>query len=91
MKYIFKDEPNSQPFNSILRATIEETDDDDPVRKCFTRILNKSISAHDLSKQGSVLNDAKILHPVSSLGPFRPFGRLRMTQVPLPTPNADVI
>ena len=59
LKYIFKDEPNSQPFQAILKATVEETADEDPVRKAFTRVLMKTIGAHDLSLQEAfhILND----------------------------------
>ena len=34
-----------------MKATVEETDDGDPVRKAFTRVLMKTIGAHDLSLQ----------------------------------------
>ena len=51
LKYMMKNEPNSAPFNAIMRATVEDANQEDPVRKIFQRILMKTIGTHDLSKQ----------------------------------------
>ena len=51
LKYMFKDEPNSSPFQAITKAVIEATADEEPVRRLFQRLLMKTVGEHDLSKQ----------------------------------------
>ena len=51
MKYIMKDEPNSQPFQSLQKAVVDNANDEDPIRKLFAQLLIKTISSHDLSRQ----------------------------------------
>ena len=42
IKYMMKEEPNSSSFDAIMRASIEEVDEDDPVRKVFMKTLNRT-------------------------------------------------
>ena len=51
LKYMMKEEPNSEPFNAIMKAAIEDVDPEDPVKKVFQKTLNKTIGNHDMSKQ----------------------------------------
>ncbi|XP_070182372.1 uncharacterized protein [Littorina saxatilis] len=51
LKYMYKDEPDSQPFQAISKAVIDNAGTEDPVRKAFQQILMKTIKQHDLSKQ----------------------------------------
>jgi hypothetical protein len=51
LKYMFKEEPNSSPFQAITKAVIQAAAEEDPVRRTFQRILMKTVGEHDLSKQ----------------------------------------
>ncbi|MBM3938769.1 MAG: hypothetical protein FJ333_08995, partial [Sphingomonadales bacterium] len=51
LKYMFKDEPNSAPFQSITRSVISNMANEEPVRRLFQKILMKTVGEHDLSKQ----------------------------------------
>ena len=51
LKYMFKEEPNSSPFQAITKAVIQAAADEDPVRRTFQKILMKTVGEHDLSKQ----------------------------------------
>ena len=67
LKYMMKEEPNSKPFDAMMRASVEEVDEADPVRKVFTRTLIKSMGNHDLSKQ-------EVMHILNGI-PFVTFPR----------------
>lgn len=51
LKYMYKNEPDSQTFQAISKAIIDNSGEDVPVRKAFQQILMKTIKEHDLSKQ----------------------------------------
>jgi hypothetical protein len=51
LKYMMKDEPNSQPFSAICKAVVESAKDDEPVQKTFQQILMKTVGQHNFSKQ----------------------------------------
>ena len=51
LKYMFKEEPNSSPFQTMTKAVIEAAAQEDPVRRTFQKILMKTVGEHDLSKQ----------------------------------------
>jgi len=51
LKYMMKSEPNSAPFKAICRGVIAASEDDEPVRKSFQKVLMKTVGEHDLSKQ----------------------------------------
>ena len=51
LKYMFKDEPNSSPFQATAKAVIEASVEEEPVRRSFQKILMKTVGEHDLSKQ----------------------------------------
>jgi hypothetical protein len=51
LKYMMKDKPNSTAFKSILSDVVQQTEDEDPLRKAFQRVLMKTVGEHDLSKQ----------------------------------------
>ena len=67
LKYMMKEEPNSKPFDAMMRASVEEVAEADPVRKVFTRTLIKSMGNHDLSKQ-------EVMHILNGI-PFVTFPR----------------
>jgi hypothetical protein len=48
---MIKDEPNSTAFKSILSAVVQQTEDEDPIRKAFHRVVMKTVGEPDLSKQ----------------------------------------
>ena len=51
LKYIMKEEPNSEPFKAMTKASIEEVNPEDPTKKVFQKLLNRTIGNHDMSKQ----------------------------------------
>ena len=51
LKYMMKDEPNSQPFSAICKGVVENAQDDSPLRKAFQQILMKTVGQHDFSNQ----------------------------------------
>jgi hypothetical protein len=51
LKYMMKDEPNSQSFSTICKAVVESAEDDEPVRKTFQKILMMTVGQHNFSKQ----------------------------------------
>ena len=63
LKYLVKPEPNSPSFNSMLKAVIEGTNENDALRKVMQKILMKTVGEHDLSLQEClhILNDFPIV------------------------------
>jgi hypothetical protein len=51
LKYMLKNKPNSQLFESIGKAVVENAAEDGTVRKTFQQILMKTVGQHDFSKQ----------------------------------------
>ncbi|XP_070203297.1 uncharacterized protein [Littorina saxatilis] len=51
LKYMYKNEPDSQTFQTISKAIIDNSGEEVPVRKAFQQILMKTLKEHDLSKQ----------------------------------------
>ena len=51
LKYMFKDEPNSSPFQAITKSVVEAIGEEEPTRRLFQKILMKTVGEHDLSKQ----------------------------------------
>ena len=49
--YMVKPEPNSPPFDSILKSVIDVANENEAVRKVMQRILMKTVGEHDLSLQ----------------------------------------
>jgi hypothetical protein len=43
LKYMMKNEPNSQPFESICKAAIDNAAENGTVRKSFQQILMKTV------------------------------------------------
>ena len=67
LKYLTKPEPNSPPFETILKSVIEVADEDETVRKVLQKILMKTVGEHDLCLQ-------ECLHIINEF-PFVEFSR----------------
>ena len=67
LKYLVKPEPNSPPFESILKSVVEVSNEDESVRKIMQKILMKTVGEHDLSLQ-------ECLHIINGY-PFVEFSR----------------
>ena len=63
LKYLVKPEPNSPPFESMLKSVVEGANDDDAVRKVLQKILMKTVGEHDLCLQEClhILNDFPVV------------------------------
>ena len=48
LKYMFKDEPNSSPFQATAKAVIEASVEEEPVRRSFQKILMKTVGEQGL-------------------------------------------
>ena len=84
MKYMFKTEPSSIPYKAILKAVVRETDDEDPIRKAFQRILMKTVGEHDFSKQDChhILNGLDFVEFSKQIIPVNVMGATRVERLP---------
>ena len=51
LKYLVKPEPNSPPFDSILKSVVDVANEDETVSKVLQKILMKTVGEHDLCLQ----------------------------------------